>query len=469
MAIYLINKKPFKKERDGSATSGSAFGSTSGGGIFSFSVKSLISGGVGRRKKSAPEQELKRCGYEAAAAAAATTTGDDLDQSGNDGDHIPSEYLSRMSQIHLTSSSTIHTYYIYLNESCCVEVSATQQASTVHNLLAQALRKIKASEDYSEYCLVEHIELEQMLPSPSKETPADLINGTTAAVNSTTTTSTTTTGSSSNMAAQLATTSTTTTTSGVVTSSPATTTTTSLGNITGSSNMLSMIGGVSSSGVSSSGTSQQPSHHGKKKLTVKSRILGASENLFVLTHVWNQMKLEGRDGFKFAKVILTKRRALPKLHQLSLKKRKQAILAQHRMSLQPKPTTTTTTTTTSSARKTTTTTTTTTSSTNVITNNKNGGGTGSGVSSRKSSVIASEIAAIPTAVAVAPVAVTAAAVVAHHYLSNGNGGTRVRPPPRRERSSLNRLVRQKSFEDSSECLNQIEGKKAAITTTTTST
>lgn len=140
-------KKPFKKERDGSATSGSAFGSTSGGGIFSFSVKSLISGGVGRRKKSAPEQELRRVGYDTS-----NTINIDLDETGMmmmmgssanaagcgaDDQHIPSDYLNRMSQIHVTSSSVIHTYYIYLNESCCVEVSATQQGSTVHNLLTQ--------------------------------------------------------------------------------------------------------------------------------------------------------------------------------------------------------------------------------------------------------------------------------------------------------------------------------------------
>lgn len=214
-------------------------------------------------------------------------------------------------------------------------------------------------------------------------------------------------------------------------------------------------------------------------MTVKSRILGATENLFLLTHVWNQMKTEGRDGFKFAKVILTKRRALPKLHQLSLKKRKQAILAQHRMSLQPKPTTTTTTTTTSSATKTTTTTTTTTSSTNLIKNKTARAiaaaaaaagtaiGTDTGVAlSRKSSVIASECAAVnvssssSSTAAAAAAATTVVPPVTHHYVSNSHVGGRVRPPPKRERSSLNRLVRQKSFEDSSENLNQTENKKS---------
>ena len=166
--IYLVlnkTKKPFKKERDGSATSGSAFGSTSGGGIFSFSVKSLISGGVGRRKKSAPEQELRHRAhnYDNYDDAYGEMTGSDLAMcssggffgsgiggvggvantsgatggGGEDQTNIPTEYLTRMAQVHLTSSANLHTYYIYLNESCCVEVSATQQGSTVHNLLLQ--------------------------------------------------------------------------------------------------------------------------------------------------------------------------------------------------------------------------------------------------------------------------------------------------------------------------------------------
>lgn len=284
----------------------------------------------------------------------------------------------------------------------------------------KALRKIKATEDYNEFCLVEHIELEQMLPSPSKEV-VDLVAGMSPSSSAV--------GTLNPITASTVT---------ATASSPATTTCTSLGNITGSSNMLSSVNVSSATSGSSS--------HGKKKVTVKTRILGASENLFILTHVWNQMKIDGRDGFKFAKVILTKRRALPRLHQLSLKKRKQAILAQHRMSLQPKPTTTTTTTTSSTnGTKTTTTTTTTTSSTNVITN-KTPASNGSG--SRKSSVITSEN--------------TSSASGGHLYTSNGNCGARMRPPPKRERSSLNRLVRQKSFQDSSEFLNQLAEKKGLV-------
>lgn len=117
---FFYKIKPFKKERGGSGTSGSAFGS----GIFSFSVKSLI----GKRKKSAPEQELKRVVYD-----------DD------NTDYIPSEYLPKMSQVHLSSNSALNSYYIYLNESCCVEVNATQQASTVQNLLAQVQLEKKNS------------------------------------------------------------------------------------------------------------------------------------------------------------------------------------------------------------------------------------------------------------------------------------------------------------------------------------
>jgi hypothetical protein len=46
----------------------------------------------------------------------------------------------------------------------------------------------------------------------------------------------------------------------------------------------------------------------QKKLSVvkTTRILEPNENLFLLTHVWNQLKSEGKDGFKNVKIILTK-------------------------------------------------------------------------------------------------------------------------------------------------------------------
>ena len=37
------------------------------------------------------------------------------------------------------TSNTSHVYYIYLTESCCVEVSASQQNSTVKNILVQVI------------------------------------------------------------------------------------------------------------------------------------------------------------------------------------------------------------------------------------------------------------------------------------------------------------------------------------------
>jgi hypothetical protein len=151
------------------------------------------------------------------------------------------------------------------------------------------------------------------------------------------------------------------------------------------------------------------------------------------------MKLE-REGFKFAKVILTKRRALAKLHQSSLKKKKQAILAQHRMSLQPKTTTTM-------------------NSTNVITKM---GGFSKLIA--QAPPIAQPLPPPPTSPPPPP---PPQPPILSSEQPQHNEGQQVgcsqfvgnfsksRMPPKRARSSLNRLVRQKSFEDSSEYLNQI--------------
>lgn len=192
-------------------------------------------------------------------------------------------------------------------------------------------------------------------------------------------------------------------------------------------------------------------------------------------------------------MILTKRRALTKLHQASLKKRKQAILAQHRMSLQPKPTTTTTTTTTMSSASATKTTTTTTMTMNVIKQQQQQqqSGCGSVTSSRKSSIINETTSsagfyghfhypATQTSHVAPPVPHPLAGNVVPTRGSNNSSPTpstptgtappppmhpplerptRFRPVPKRERSSLNRLVRQKSFEDSNEFLNQLARKE----------
>lgn len=138
------------------------------------------------------------------------------------------------------------------------------------------MRKIKAVEDPSEYCLVEHVELEQVF---QEDESLNLTASATTALNLT--------------------------------------------------------------------NSSSSSNNSKKKLTVKTRILAPSENLFLMTHVWNQMKAEQKDGFKFVKVILTRKNSITRLHNLSLPR--QSSLAKPRISIssQPKTTTTTTTLTTS--------------------------------------------------------------------------------------------------------------------------
>ena len=80
-------------------------------------------------------------------------------------------------------------------------------------------------------------------------------------------------------------------------------------------------------------------NHLAKKVVIKSRILRPNENLFVLAHVWNQMKLERKDGFRNAKLILTKKQ--PPTLPPHMTGRKPVSLLKHRFSLQPRPSTTT--------------------------------------------------------------------------------------------------------------------------------
>jgi hypothetical protein len=122
----------------------------------------------------------------------------------------------------------------------------------------KVLKKIKANEDPSEYCLLEHIEIEQNNYSPS------------TTLTTTETTKTTTT-----------------------TSNDGTTTTT-----------------TETTRKNSKGQQTTSGHQMKRKNITKTRVLGLNENMFVLTHVWNKMKAEKVDSKMIAKVILTKKAAL---------------------------------------------------------------------------------------------------------------------------------------------------------------
>ncbi len=92
----------------------------------SFGVKNLIN----RRKKSAPEQETKKI---------IVNTDPDEDYEAPEPDYSSIIYTNRISaQLAASAASTAtHIYYIYLTDSCCVEVSSTQPNSTVQNLLLQ--------------------------------------------------------------------------------------------------------------------------------------------------------------------------------------------------------------------------------------------------------------------------------------------------------------------------------------------
>jgi hypothetical protein len=149
------------------------------------------------------------------------------------------------------------------------------------------LQKIKANGDFAEYCLVEHLEFEQFLTkqiSINSPTPPPL-----------------------------------------PLSNPPTNTSNSTSNLNVSA---AAIGGHRHHHTTTS------SSVNNKKLIVKTRILGPNENLFILTHVWNKMREDKKDGFKYAKIKLTKRKNMIALHDTSSLKM-QSSLARHRMSLQP--------------------------------------------------------------------------------------------------------------------------------------
>lgn len=169
-----------------------------------------------RRKKSAPEQELSK------------TIIENIE--------IRSKNSHPKMSLQSNSNGPLYTYQIHLNESCCIEVSASQKDSSVGNILMQTLNKLKSVEDSSDYCLIEYIEYEN---SSKKEMTENVKNA-------------------------------------------------------------FFI-------------------HDDKKL-IKTRILGQNENLFLLQYVWNQMKNDNKDGFKFAKAILTRKSLMPQTKTTPLKK-----------------------------------------------------------------------------------------------------------------------------------------------------
>lgn len=221
-----------------------------GSGLISFSgVKNFISNNT-KRKKSAPEPEIKKN---------INVKNDDEEL-----DYLNDHYSSKLSfgGTSQTNLTPLNTYTIYLNDSCTIEVTATRQGSVVANVLKLALDKIKANEDPSEYCLVEHIEQEKTI---LKQDSINSINN------------------------------------------------------NNTINRTSYPCGM------------------QKKLSVvrTTRILEPNENLFLLTHVWNQLRNEGKDGFKNVRIILTKMSLKPE----AFYKPKRASLLKHRFSLQPKPST----------------------------------------------------------------------------------------------------------------------------------
>lgn len=365
--------KPFKKERSRGGSTGSTGLTSHLSGHSPHNGSSNMFRFMNKRKKSAPEQEIKRLygdhyyhddRLESICSAAS-------------GNLITSTDIHH-SRVSLNSSNNLTTTYnIYLNESCSVEVTASQHASTAQNILnmvsykskeilafnileyfKQVLQKIKVAGDFLEYCLVEHLEFEQGTTkqvSINVSTPS--IPQSTAAHQSNSVTN--------------------------------------LNNV--SSPSTSMI--HHNNNLTTGACKQQPQNY---KSVMKKRILGPNENLFVLTHVWNKMREDKKDGFKCAKIILTKRKEMLKLHDASYLK-KQSSLAKHRMSLQP-----TTTNSTPSGRS---------MLLNIIGNNGNSHRNHHGESGGFARPLAQRVLALTQ---------------------------------KRTKSSLHRLVRQKSFEESLE-------------------
>ena len=139
------------------------------------------------------------------------------------------------------------------------------------------MKKIKSLDDHNEYCLVEQIESEILPLSTLSSAHNDNLNNT-STLNSTSTCNNITNNKH------------------VTTQSTYTTGTLS----------TTLSSYIKTNSSASGGTSKlnQP------KSITKTRVLNASDNLHSLTNTWNKLKLEKKDGFKQAKVILVKKKAL---------------------------------------------------------------------------------------------------------------------------------------------------------------
>jgi hypothetical protein len=123
------------KERGRGGSTGSTGAAIGGGSMISFSMKSLMT----RRKKSAPETEIKR---------PVTSASNKEDHHDDHYHHQPHHHHTRHqidstateiqnTKVSLSPSTLTASYNVFLNDSCSVEVIATQQNSTVKNLLNQ--------------------------------------------------------------------------------------------------------------------------------------------------------------------------------------------------------------------------------------------------------------------------------------------------------------------------------------------
>jgi hypothetical protein len=145
------------------------------------------------------------------------------------------------------------------------------------------LKKLKSLEDQSEYCLVEQIESEIQPNDTNVNTTLNSSNQNITNYNKNTTTqSTHTTGTLS------------TTLSSYI-----------------KTNGSSMSGGTNATSSSSNNkTVASSSSATTSKLITKTRVLNSTDNLYELTNLWSKMKLDKKDGFKQVKVILVKKKAL---------------------------------------------------------------------------------------------------------------------------------------------------------------
>jgi hypothetical protein len=167
-------------------------------------------------------------------------------------------------------NDALSSYVVYINENCCVELSVLHSASSVQNLILETLKKLqKSPEELSEYCLVEQTEYELLinenLNTTSTSNNTNLVNNKNA--QSTHTTGTLSTTHSSYIK-------------------------------------------TNSSSLSGSTSATAAAANTKPKSITKTRVLNSTDNLFMLTKTWNKLKLAKKDGFKQAKVILVKKRAL---------------------------------------------------------------------------------------------------------------------------------------------------------------